>query len=189
MTKITVALLAVLAVACQNNGSRRVSGTLSAAHPSDTSILAIGGRHRASTAVALDGNFSLDLPAGAIYRLHVITHRAGHASVLGTVTSHGRAIRIHARSSTSPLLLGRIGSPEQQLTPGEESEDCTGPGQSLETEHDADEGPDAGEREGNNNEFDAGDEHDSHDDVCENGEHDDAGDKDDGGANESDGGD
>lgn len=180
MTKTTVALLAVLAVGCHNNGSRRVSGTLSAAHPSDTSVLAIGGNHRPNTAVARDGSFSLDLPAGAIYRLHVVTHRAGHASQLGTVTSHGRAMRIDARSSTRPLLLGRIGSPQQQLTPGAEAADCTGPGQSLESEHDADQGPDAGEPEGNNNDFDAGDEDDSHDDVCETGEHGDAGDNDDG---------
>jgi hypothetical protein len=97
------------------------------------------------------------------------------------VTSHGRPIQIDARFSTTALSLGRIGSPQQQLATGDPSQDCSGPGQSLETEHDADQGPDAGEPEGKNNDFDAGAEHDSHDDLCESGEHGDAGDKDDGG--------
>jgi hypothetical protein len=179
MRTIKVALLAGFVFACQNSGTRRVSGTLLAAHPSDTSVLAVGSYQRSNAAVAGDGTFSLELPAGSTYRLYVVTHRAGHASALGTVTKHGRRIQIDARFSNRALFLGRIGSPQQQLATGDPSEDCSGPGQSLEIEHDADEGPDAGETERDNDDLDAGDEHDSHDDLCENGEHGDAGDKDD----------
>jgi hypothetical protein len=177
MRTIKVALLAGFVFACQNSGTR-VSGTLVAAHPSDTSVVAVGSNPRPNAAVAPDGSFSLELPAGSTYRLYVITHRAGHASALGTVTSHGRPIRINARFSNRALFLGRIGSPQQQLTMGDPSQDCSGPGESLETEHDADEGPDAGETEGKNDDLDDGGEHDSHDDLCEGDEHEDAGDKD-----------
>jgi hypothetical protein len=192
MRTIKVALLAGFVFACQSSGTRRVSGTLVAAHPSDTSVVAVGSNPRPNAAVASDGSFSLELPVGSTYRLYVVTHRAGHTSALGTVTSHGRPIKINARLSNRAVSLGRIGSPQQQLTMGDPSQDCSGPGESLETEHDADEGPDAGETEGKNddlddggehhshNDLDDGGEHDSHDDLCEGDEHEDAGDKDDG---------
>jgi hypothetical protein len=163
-------LFAALLAGCSSGAARQVSGTILAAHPAGTSVLAIGATTRQSAAVMPDGSFSLSLPIGAIYRLHAVTQRAGHPAILGTLTSRGRALRIDTRSKTSALSLGKIGSATQTLAAPDPSKECTTDGDALDTEHDGNEGGvDAGEPEGANNDADGG-ENDQHDDVCQQGE-------------------
>jgi hypothetical protein len=182
----TIAAVAAAVLAGCSSGARNVSGTLVTARPGDTSVMAISATQFVSSPVAADGSFSVDLPAGSVFRLHFVTHLAGQSSAMGIVTTHGRVLLIDTRATRAALHLGRVGSPDQQLAAAT-TNGCTADGEGLEAEHgdgdgESDDGRavDGGEHDGED--ADAGDhfrtdagDHDSadaghdgeHDDVCQ----------------------
>jgi len=142
---------------------REVTGKLLAQRPDGTRVVAVGASGNSSSTIASDGTFSVRLPRDGTFRIRFVATRGGHPAVVGTVMRRsGR--RLSLSGEGRGVSLGEVGKQEQRLHSS--GDECTGDGEGVETEMDADE-PDAGE-----NEADAGEGDDEHDDVC-NGDHDD----------------
>ena len=170
MKKIAISL-ALTIVACSNG--RSVSGKLLSAHPAGTSALAIGPGGRSTAPVGPSGEFALELPAAGKFHLRFVALRAGHPVILATAKDKAhRPLTLRAKG---PSVRIDVGQPGQSLAPAPAADECTGDGDEVDVQDEADGGQLADEGNGDNHDADGGSategESGAHDNVCEDGQH------------------
>jgi hypothetical protein len=157
-----LAAVGAIAMALGCGSKREVTGTLVAAHPADTLVLATGSHGNSSATVLPDGRFALAFPPQGTFRVRFVALQGGRRSIFGTVVgSNGRPLSF--QSNARAIVLGAVGLRSAAPAPSASADPCTGDGEALAAQGDV---GDAGEA-------DAGEEGEhEHDDVCDDGDHD-----------------
>jgi hypothetical protein len=155
-----LALVGAMAMAFACGSRREVTGTLVAAHPADTLVLATGSQGTSSATLPPDGRFTLSFPRAGTFRVRFVALQGGRRRILGTlVGKNGRPVSF--RTNAGNIALGAVAPRDAAPASPATGDPCVGDGLALAAEGDV----------GVAEEADSGEEVE-HDDVCGDGDHD-----------------
>src|SRR5260370_26148814 len=100
MKRLTLVGAMAMTFACGSK-QREVTGTLVAAHPADTLVLATGSQGTSSATLPSDGRFTLPFPPQGTFRVRFVSLQGGQRRILGTVGGkNGRPVSFRTNAGT-----------------------------------------------------------------------------------------